>query len=60
MSKRNVTSIELPPDLHAQIEQEAKETGVSRSQLIRHAIASMLGVCPTCGQRARKRLARVA
>ena len=45
-------SFRLPGDLMAALKAHAAETGESFSDLVRRGALMVLGICPTCGQKA--------
>lgn len=46
------TSFRLPVDVLAALRLRGEETGESVSDMIRQGVLMLLGICPTCGQKA--------
>jgi hypothetical protein len=47
-----MASFRLPADLVTALRQRATEDGESLSDILRRGALMVLGVCPTCGQKA--------
>ena len=47
-----MTSFRLSADLVAALKQRAAENGEALSDLLRRGALMVLGICPTCGQKA--------
>jgi hypothetical protein len=47
-----MASARLPADLVAALKQRAAENGESLSDALRRGALMVLGICPTCGQKA--------
>ena len=47
-----MASARLPGDMVAALKQRAAENGESLSDLLRRGALMVLGICPTCGQKA--------
>lgn len=52
MPESEMASARLPADLVAALKQRAAQNGESLSDLLRRGALMVLGVCPTCGQKA--------
>lgn len=52
MSDDKVTSFRLPADLATALKQRADENGETVSDVVRRSALMVLGICPTCGQKA--------
>lgn len=52
MSETEMASARLPGDMVAALKQRAAENGESLSDLLRRGALMVLGICPTCGQKA--------
>ncbi len=52
MAEDKVASIRLPGDLAAALKQRADENGETLSDVVRRGALMVLGICPTCGQKA--------
>ena len=52
MADSEMASARLPADLVAALRQRAAENGESLSDLLRRGALMVLGICPTCGQKA--------
>ena len=52
MADAPLTSFRLPADVLAALRQRGKETGESVSDMLRAGALMVLGICPTCGQKA--------
>ena len=60
MPESEMTSVRLPGDLAAALKQRAAENGESLSDVMRRGALMVLGICPTCGQKAPEIAARKA
>lgn len=52
MPETEMASARLPGDMVAALKQKAAENGESLSDLLRRGALMVLGICPTCGQKA--------
>lgn len=52
MSDDKVASIRLPGDLATALKQHAEANGETLSDAMRRGALMVLGICPTCGQKA--------
>ncbi len=52
MADSEMASARLPAEMVAALKQMAAETGESLSDLLRRGALLVLGICPTCGQKA--------
>lgn len=52
MAETEMASARLPADLVTALKQRAADNGESLSDLLRRGALMVLGVCPTCGQKA--------
>ena len=52
MAESEMASARLPGELVAALRKRAEETGESLSDQIRAGALMLLGICPTCGQKA--------
>ena len=52
MSDDKVASIRLPVELAAALKRRADERGESLGDVMRRGALMVLGICPTCGQKA--------
>jgi hypothetical protein len=52
MAEREMASVRLPTEIVAALRKRAEETGESFSDQIRAGALMLLGICPTCGQKA--------
>lgn len=52
MPETEMASFRLPGDIAAALKQMATENGESLSDVMRRGALMVLGICPTCGQKA--------
>lgn len=52
MAETEMASVRMPADLVAALRRRGEETGESMSDMLRAGCLMLLGVCPTCGQKA--------
>ena len=52
MATTEIASARLPPDLVSALRGRAEANGESVSDLLRRGALMVLGICPTCGQKA--------
>jgi hypothetical protein len=52
MANSPPTSFRLPADVLAALRERGEETGESVSDMLRQGALMVLGICPTCGQKA--------
>ena len=52
MADTEMASARLPAEIVAALRKRAEESGESLSDLLRRGALMVLGICPTCGQKA--------
>ena len=52
MAETEMASVRLPADLVAALRKRGEENGESLSDMLRQGALMVLGICPTCGQKA--------
>lgn len=52
MAESEMASVRMPADLVAALRKRGEETGESMSDMLRAGSLMLLGICPTCGQKA--------